>query len=204
MMKKSILLLITILMYVLSATSKNVSEMFLEMPDTMLPYISYDQRVDLVNMKRIDMQTPATVKSVFRSDVSLTMLEDDRLTVGDSLFQYSLIRLMGTEGDSLFCVLCTITSIHTTTTCHIYDSNWNLVKKIDLDDMISHFSNYTEEEAEKLKQIEFPIIEVAIDSDVSILYITVSDPLPYSDEKDKSNVVLQRNVKWDGKSFKET
>ena len=203
MMKKSILSFVLVLMWVSSAMSKNVSDMFIDMPDTVMPYISREQRIDLVNMRRIDTQTPATVKSVFRSDVSLTELADDRLTNEDGSFQYALIRLSGNGADSLFCELCTVQPVYSTTSCHIYDGNWNLVGKIDFDDFVSHFSNYTEEEAERLKLVEFPIVKVTVDSDVSLLHIEVRDPLPYKDENDRNGLILQRNVKWDGESFKE-
>ena len=125
MMKKSILSFVLVLMWGASAMSKNVSDMFIDMPDTVMPYISREQRIDLVNMRRIDTQTPATVKSVFRSDVSLTELADDRLTIEDGSFQYALIRLSGNGADSLFCELCTVQPVYSTTSCHIYDGNWN-------------------------------------------------------------------------------
>ena len=178
--------------------------MFIDMPDTIMPYITHDQRVDMVNMRIIDAQTPATVKSVFRSDVSLTELTNDRLTVECGQFQYTLTRLRGKEdGDTLFCELCTVSSVRATTSCHIYDSHWNYVRSIDFADLVSHLSCYTDEEAERLRQIDFPVVEVTVDGDVSILFLDVRDPLPYKDEKGKNDVLLQRNVKWDGESFKE-
>ena len=184
--------------------AKNMANMFLTMPDTLMPYIAKEQRVDLINMKNIDPSTPAKLSTIFKNDIEINTLSDSRIEFTVGKLHYDIVRLSGKETDSLYCMLCTVPTPLQETTCTVYDKDWKLLYHLDFEKEIKNALNKNKNDICAFEKMELPIIKVELNNDDISLDVEIKDGLPLKDsDSDKYAAVLQRKLKWNGESFKE-
>lgn len=81
----------------------NVGEMFVAMPDSVIPYINKELRQDLVNMKNIDPETNASLATMFKSKIVLKNISDNMLTFDIGSVGFEMARLKSSDnGDSIY------------------------------------------------------------------------------------------------------
>lgn len=89
----------------------NMRDLFREMPDSLLPYLTHNNRLDLMDF--IDSKMKAEVKNAFDGTTEMTCLSDDSLTIRlneASAVDMRLMQLDGTEADSCRHVICVVWS----------------------------------------------------------------------------------------------
>lgn len=203
-MKLKVVFIVFFSLYLLNVGAKSVAEMFESMPDSLMPYVSNEQRVDLVNMKNIDPTTPAKLNTMLKADIVMDSLSEDRMKIIAGTVRYDMIRLqMNGRSDSIYCVLCTVSTPVKETTCTLYDDAWNVVGYIDLCDVVKRSFEGNVGDMQTFEKMEIPAVEALMENDNMTLSIELRDALPLKEENNDRNVVLQRKLKWNGKSFKE-
>ena len=114
----------------------NVGEMFVSMPDSVIPYINKELRQDLVNMKNIDPETNASLATMFKSKIVLKNISDNMLTFDIGSVGFEMARLKSSDnGDSIYCLLRTVATPEKETYIYLYDKDWNLLRQLDYGDM---------------------------------------------------------------------
>lgn len=201
-MRQIVIYIIVFLLSTLKINAKNMADMFLTMPDTLMPYIEKEQRVDLINMKNIDPSTSAKLSTIFKNDIEINTLSDSRIEITVGKLHYDIVRLSSKETDSLYCMLCTVHTPLQQTTCTVYDKEWKLLYQLDFEKEIKSALNKNENDICLFEKMELPIIKAKLNDDNISLDIEIKDGLPLKDN-DKNEAVLQRKLKWNKESFKE-
>lgn len=187
--------------------AKSVGEMFISMPDSMIPYVSKEQRQDLVNMKNIDPGTDATLTTMFKSNVVLKYLSEERMTFEVGTLCYEIGRLYSNIlGDSVYCMLNTLQTPEKETLAHIYNKEWKKISDLSFDSLVNMEKPDTMQSElylEALSLIEYPVVEAYFDDGPSAICLKCNFPMVNESEKKKLEAfVLQRKLKWNGESFK--
>ncbi len=184
--------------------ANGVDSLFVSMPDSLFPYLPSAQRVELVNLKRVDTSTSAVLRSPLDCEVALRYVDDNRITL--ALDSTVIIELsMQNVGDkNLCCVLRTVPTPEPHTSATLYDEDWKQIKQIDLDS-ISFLERPDTMSVERYKElcklIEFPLVEAHFE-DASTIILKQNVPLVSKKERDSlAAIIVQRKAKWKGHKF---
>lgn len=197
--------MVSLLVSVLSAKAQTADVMFVNMPDSIFPYLTKDQRQELVSLRNVDASTPAVLRSALNCSVSMTYLDAERLTVEvDSTVVMEIARQPVSGADSVFCMLTTVATPERDTQADIYDKDWNRAGEVPLADisLVQRPDTMGENAFSELtKLIEIKIVEAHF-VDASTIAVKQNVPLVSRDERKRLDAILvERKLKWDGKSF---
>ena len=176
MCKKIITFILSVVM--VSANAQTVGDMFMSMPDSLFPYLTQEQRVELVKLKQVDTSTSAVLRSVFNCSVSLDSLEAACMTVNiDSTMTVEMARLATVSGDSLYCLLQTVSAPERETVASIYNKVWEKVSAVDWTDvpLLNRPDTMSGQEfANRTSLIEFRMVEARLENaDTIVLKLNV-------------------------------
>lgn len=204
MCKKIITFILSIVM--VSANAQTVGDMFVSMPDSLFPYLTQEQRVELVKLKQVDTSTSAVLRSAFNCSVSLDSLEAARMTVNtDSTMTMEMARLATVSGDSLYCLLQTVSAPERETVAAIYNMVWKKVSDVDWTDvpLLNRPDTMSEKEfANRTSLIEFRMVEARLENaDTIVLRLNVP-MLSKEDKRLLRDILVQRRMRWDGERYR--
>ena len=179
--------------------SLTVSEIFCSMPDSIMPYMHPSQRKELIDIKRIEPDSIASCNTTL-GIVSLTRLSDDILTL--KLSDNSRIEI-GRLDDDHFLFITTYGAPLQESRCTVYNKDWSDKRTLNLEEFdIPTPTDSTETIEEIVSNAEFILVSATITDNPQELCIRYNIPLMYSDDKQTyEKHRLQRNVKWNGKTF---
>ena len=204
MCKKIITFILSIVM--VSANAQTVGDMFVSMPDSLFPYLTQEQRVELVKLKQVDTSTSAVLRSAFNCSVSLDSLEAARMTVNiDSTMTMEMARLATVSGDTLYCLLQTVSAPERETVATIYNMVWKKVSDVDWTDvpLLNRPDTMSEKEfANRTSLIEFRMVEARLENaDTIVLRLNVP-MLSKEDKRLLRDILVQRRMRWDGERYR--
>lgn len=206
-MKKNVLLitLINILMTT-GINAQSLRQMWLAMPDSLTPYLNQNQRSMLLDY--YEMGGDKEIKNAFEGISRIDTLARDFISVQlSNAVSLQIAMLPNETGDSLACVVRTFQSPARESEVSIYSHNWELIQQvsIDSDSLFSCPDTMSTVRFVELKDLLKPRMTYATYSPVdNMLTFCLSIPFIFSDDKEElKNILLQRNLKWDGKMFKE-
>lgn len=188
-------------LFVIKAEAQTVTDMFIDMPDSIIPYIDSKQRKELVELKQMEPDSSATIGNNL-GKIKLTRLSDYILTL--QLSECNTIEL-GKLEDNKFVFIKTYGAPLQESLCCIIDNKWRKIKMVDFSDInfIQESDSIPElEQREMMQLLEFSLISASIATIPDKLIIKLNTPLVTTEEKKKFDaIILQRNVKWNGKTF---
>jgi hypothetical protein len=188
-------------LFVIKAEAQTVTDMFIDMPDSIIPYIDSKQRKELVELKQMEPDSTATIGNNL-GKIKLTRLSDSILTL--KLSECNTIEL-GKLEDNKFVFIKTYGAPLQESLCCIIDNKWRKNKMVDFSDInfIQESDSIPElEQREMMRLLEFSLISASIATIPDELIIKLNTPLVTTEEKKKFDAItLQRNVKWNGKTF---
>ena len=204
MCKKIITFILSVVM--VSANAQTVGDMFMSMPDSLFPYLTQEQRVELVKLQQVDTSTSAVLRSVFNSSVSLDSLEAACMTVNiDSTMTVAMARLATVSGDSLYCLLQTVSAPERETVASIYNKVWEKVSDVDWTDvpLLNRPDTMSDKEfANRTSLIEFRMVEARLENaDTIVLKLNVP-MLSSEDKRLLRDILVQRRMRWDGEKYR--
>lgn len=204
MCKKIITFILSVVM--VSANAQTVGDMFMSMPDSLFPYLTQEQRVELVKLKQVDTSTSAVLRSVFNCSVSLDSLGAACMTVNiDSTMTVEMARLATVSGDSLYCLLQTVSAPERETVASIYNKVWEKVSDVDWTDvpLLNRPDTMSDKEfANRTSLIEFRMVEARLENaDTIVLKLNVP-MLSSEDKRLLRDILVQRRMRWDGEKFR--
>lgn len=204
MCKKIITFILSVVM--VSANAQTVGDMFMSMPDSLFPYLTQEQRVELVKLKQVDTSTSAVLRSVFNCTVSLDSLEAACMTVNiDSTMTIEMARLATVSGDSLYCLLQTVSAPERETVASIYNKVWEKVSDVDWTDvpLLNRPDTMSDKEfANRTSLIEFRMVEARLENaDTIVLKLNVP-MLSSEDKRLLRDILVQRRMRWDGEKYR--
>jgi len=206
MRKLSFTLLLALASICVSA--KSVRELFVSMPNEMIPYLNENMRTQLVdfanNILRSDVINQlgdTTIMHELTDDfVSLTLSPASKMQIK---------RLPSTDGDSIVCVVQTYFGPCAESNVTLFTQNWQKIDDINdalkkhIPSMIVRPDTMSVERFDYLRKcIEPVMMQAELKQSSSDLVLSLSAPLLFRDDKNSAkSLFLQRNLKWNGKSF---
>jgi len=188
-------------LFVIKAEAQTVTDMFIDMPDSIIPYIGSKQRKELVELKQMEPDSTATIGNNL-GKIKLTRLSDSILTL--QLSECNTIEL-GKLEDNKFVFIKTYGAPLQESLCCIIDNKWRKIKMVDFSDInfIQESDSIPElEQREMMRLLEFSLISASIATIPDELIIKLNTPLVTTEEKKKFDaIILQRNAKWNGETF---
>lgn len=189
-----------------SVNAQSVDVMFVNIPDSVFPYLVKEQRQELVNLRHVDASTPAVLHSAFNCDVAMTYLEAERLTIEiDSTVMVEMARLPSAGADSVYCMLATVATPEKETQAYIYNKEWHKIEDVHLCEMnfVQRPDTMNEETFSEInKLIEFPIAEAHF-IDATAIVVRLNVPLLSKEERKRLDAILtETRLRWNGNAFR--
>lgn len=201
-MRKTLLILI----FMLAAATVDVSaqtmrDLFVAMPDTILPHLTVNNRLDCIDF--LDANMEARVRNRFDSYSELLALSDDYLLLRTSASGTMQVKLLPSDGDTIICVVNTLSAEASDSRINFYNSDWTAVgERFDMPE-ISRFFIPGDSAAYFIERADIYLVELKVSSengDITAEY-TLPGYLP-NDEARKMSAHLRRLVyRWNGERY---
>lgn len=209
---------ILILLFVVFATvgqAKTMREMLVAMPDSVVPYLNKNMRLELVEL--MDMHVTPEVKNSLAGVSKIDTLTADylQLTLNKVTTLEMKLLARGENGDSLLCMIKTVAAPEKESEISFFSQQW---EPLDLHGMfdgkdlgaltetlLAKPDTMSAERYQELKAMVEPRMVYATFSEIGN-DVVFNLSLPLLVEEDKMAVkaiLLQRKFKWDGITFKE-
>lgn len=177
------------LIFSTNSLAQSISEDFIRMPDEILPYLPETQRKELVELKKMEPDTIASINSAF-GKVELTRLTDDILSI--NLSEHNILEVGRISNDTIL-VIKTYGAPLQESVCSLYNNVWEHIKTFDLSKV--KFEGFDD-------IIEFPLVSASMTSSPKELLLKLNVPIITKEEKELIKPeVVQRNVKWTDATF---
>ena len=209
---------ILILLFVVFATvgqAKTMREMLVAMPDSVVPYLNKNMRLELVEL--MDMHVTPEVKNSLAGVSKIDTLTADylQLTLNKVTTLEMKLLARGENGDSLLCMIKTVAAPEKESEISFFSQQW---EPLDLHGMfdgkdlgaltetlLAKPDTMSAERYQELKAMVEPRMVYATFSEIGN-DVVFNLSLPLLVEEDKMAVkaiLLQRKFKWNGITFKE-
>lgn len=193
----------------LSVSARSIRQMWLAMPDSVLPYFNANLRQECVDF--VDMKVKADVKNLLNGNSRMDTLSTDylHLTLNESA-TLEMKMLPSPSGDSLLCLVKTLAAPEKESEIRFYDSAWHplpLAGKLPVvktEDFLSRPDTMSTSRFADLKTMVEPfMVGASLSPGDDSVALTLALPLVSSDEKTALRAItVQRKFKWNGESFK--
>ena len=180
------------------------------MPDSLLPYLDKSKRAQLLELN--DDRMPAEADNKLQGTSRLDTLLQNFLQVSASESMVLQMKLLpcqsaeGQEADSVLCLVQTLKGPCPESRVRLFSRSWELLSDTCYRDkklLVRPDTISAERFAELLESISLVVWKSELLSDADELVLTPSLPLLFVEEKEKMKpLLLQRNLKWNGKTFK--
>ena len=211
-MKKLLLALVCVLGAMTStAQTTDIRELFKQMPDSIFPYLTLNNRLDCIDFKESNME--ARVANSFSGQTRMEVLNEHFISMWMNNAVTMQMRVLPTASpvDDVKAVICMVTTYGTKmkeSTIRFFSCKWNPLPTdsyvtLNASRLIRQPENMTDSRYDELSRLLQPYMVVAkLSEDTDELMLTVSnDALDKKEQTETDEVILQINLKWNGKSF---
>jgi len=212
-MKKLLLALVCMSGFLTStAQTTDIRELFKQMPDSLFPYLTLNNRLDCIDFKESNME--ARVANSFSGQTRMEVLNEHFISMWMNNAVTMQMRVLPTTSpvDDVKAVICMVTTYGTTvkeSTIRFFSCKWKPLQtqsyvNIDASMLLMQPGYMPDERFEELCNKLQPYLIVAeLSKDVDELMLTISNAA--LDEEERVNteeIIMQINLKWNKNSFK--
>lgn len=208
-MTRLILLCIFTLCATANAQGIEMREVFKQMPDSLVPALTLNNRLDMIDF--IDSNMEADVKNKLDEHSKLTVLTDNYLHLDISEVSTIELRLLPTSTalpDSSNAVVCMVQTLNVEngeSVVELYTSKWRKLRTVTLQpaQIVLPDTMNAERKGEILSLTELMMCTATLSPTQETL--TVSPTLPLISAEDKAAIepyIRPLTLKWDGLNFK--
>lgn len=195
-----------------SSAGVTMKDMFTSMPDSLIPYLSKNNRLDCIDFKISCME--AVVKNNFEENSTLDTLTNDYLLMDLNESAQLEMKLLpsAVPGDSSFvlCQIITVKAPEAESHISFYTVDWKELDGKDLlivpsfDAFWTKPDTMTTERFNTLRKYVDPMmVSASLSSHDNSITFTLAKPLLSNEEKKQlEGVCLQKKLFWNGKIFK--
>lgn len=186
-----------------SAQAQDLRALFIEMPDTLLPLLTDNDRRDMIDFWDARMSTSVVNRLDGKSRI--TALTDDFLSVELSRSSSMQIKMLNVEGgDTLLCIVNTVGAEAYDSRIHFYNSRWERVDglKFAMPSIVDFF--FPSDSVDKALAVsDIYLVKLSLSADSDSLKAEYTMPL-YMSRSDSARVAPQLRplyYRWTGKRF---
>lgn len=186
-----------------SAQAQDLRTLFIEMPDTLLPLLTDNDRRDMIDFWDARMSTSVVNRLDGKSRI--TALSDDFLSVELSRSSSMQIKMLNVEGgDTLLCIVNTVGAEAYDSRIHFYNSRWERVDglKFAMPSIVDFFLP-SDSVDKALAVSDIYLVKLSLSADSDSLKAEYTMPL-YMSRSDSARVAPQLrplHYRWTGKRF---
>lgn len=213
---KKLLILISVVFSGIHIHTQNVTmrEVFIAMPDSLLPYLSHNNKLDLVDFIESNMNSEIT--NEFDNKTQIDTLTSDYLRLWSSpasLIEMKLlpyIAVIPTDSvNQILCVVETLGEEPAESVIRFYTPRWTPIQIEDplqglADKLIARPDTMPQEHFDILGSMTSPpMIVCTLSADCNCLSVRLSIPMLSTEEKKSvTSLLSQKDLKWNGRKFK--
>ena len=186
-----------------SAQAQDLRALFIEMPDTLLPLLTDNDRRDMIDFW--DARMSASVVNRLDGKSRITALTDDFLSVELSRSSSMQIKMLNVEGGgTLLCIVNTVGAEAYDSRIHFYNSRWERVDglKFAMPSIVDFFLP-SDSVDKALAVSDIYLVKLSLSADSDSLKAEYTMPL-YMSRSDSARVAPQLRplfYRWTGKRF---
>ncbi|MGN0282058.1 MAG: DUF3256 family protein [Prevotella sp.] len=160
-----------------TGNNEKMGDLFATMPDSLMPYLSSNNRLDLIDFANAGMKSE--VENLFSGTTKLETLTDNYMKILLNEFTSVEMKLLPTDSilaDSTSCVIYCVTTYHTDNSRHSvitkYSSRWNRLScSLDL----ARYKNDLVERQPTTTDDEWQVVQSALESSAVIATLSEKD-----------------------------
>mgnify|MGYP003458050201 CR=1 FL=1 len=210
---KFILTVVLSITFLSSYGSVKMTDVFVNMPDSLIPYLTKNNRLDCIDFKASKMS--AIVKNVFDENSELITIADDYLDMQLSEcvhLEMKLLPYISKDGDStqIICQILTYYGPEAESNITFYTTEW---KELNVSDYLAipSFDNFwikpdtmTTARYNTIRSFIDPVMMKASlsEKDYSMTFSLGKPLLSKEDKKELEGICIPKEIKWNGKIFK--
>lgn len=205
---KRIIVALMMSVVLVSAKSADIKNLFVEMPDSIMPLLVKNNRLDMLDYMDIGMS--AKVKNKLGGESEMTLLKDDMISISmTDVTEYDIKLFYGKDSLVTIAVIETVKGGYSDSNISFYNTKWeklnttNLIKMPVLEDFINKKSLRNEENKKLLDELIYRMFVVDVAPDTNTLSVVFSSA-EYIIDKDVRNSIFARYsiiYRWNGKKF---
>lgn len=206
-MKKILMLFIAVALS-LSVSAKSMREVWISMPDSIIPYLDKNLRMELIDF--IDMKVKAEVKNKLDENTVIDVFTDNYVSIrlnGSSQMQIKL--LPSKVGDSLLCMVRTFNGPEQESEIEFYSQGWKRLDSYNIDlnkfipSMVVKPDTMSQSKFDELREKMYPVmVNATLLQNEDYLILQLTSPILFKDEKMQLKpILLQRKLKWNSERF---
>ncbi|PTL25053.1 hypothetical protein C3V39_10030 [Prevotella sp. oral taxon 820] len=183
--------------------AKSMKDLWLTMPDSIIPYLNANDRLQFIDYN--DLHVQATVTNKLQGECKMDTLTSNYVHVSLTPCSSIEMRLLPyANNDSILCVVKTYGDENKESQIYFYDQNWTLlpinVAQISSPSVTeSKLTSFTNDST----YISDPVMiwmSLDINDDILVIHRSVT-MVTNTEKKDINTNLLQTTIKWNGKTF---
>lgn len=194
-----------------TAQTTDIRELFKQMPDSIFPYLTLNNRLDCIDFKESNME--ARVANSFSGQTRMEVLNEHFISMWMNNAVTMQMRVLPTTSsvDDVKAVICMVTTYGTTvkeSTVRFFSCKWRPLKtesyvSMNANELMQQPNNMPDERFQELSRLLEPYLIVAkLSEDVDELMLTLSnEALEEENRAETDEIIMQINLKWSGKKF---
>ena len=212
-MKKVLFTLLVSVFGIMASTAQttDIRELFKQMPDSIFPYLTLNNRLDCIDFKESNME--ARVANSFSGQTRMEVLNEHFISMWMNNAVTMQMRVLPTTSsvDDVKAVICMVTTYGTTvkeSTVRFFSCKWRPLKtesyvSMNANELMQQPNNMPDERFQELSRLLEPYLIVAkLSEDVDELMPTLSnEALDEENRAETDEIIMQINLKWSGKKF---
>ena len=212
-MKKVLFTLLVCAFGIMASTAQttDIRELFKQMPDSIFPYLTLNNRLDCIDFKDSNME--ARVANSFSGQTRMEVLNEHFISMWMNNAVTMQMRVLPTTSsvDDVKAVICMVTTYGTTvkeSTVRFFSCKWRPLNtesyvSMNANELMQQPNNMPDERFQELSRLLEPYLIVAkLSEDVDELMLTLSnEALDEENRAETDEVIMQINLKWSGKKF---
>lgn len=205
---KRIIVALMMSVVLVSAKSADIKNLFVEMPDSIMPLLVKNNRLDMLDYMDIGMS--AKVKNKLGGESEMTLLKDDMISISmTDVTEYDIKLFYGKDSLVTIAVIETVKGGYSDSNISFYNTKWeklnttNLIKMPVLEDFINKKSLRNEENKKLLDELIYRMFVVDVAPDTNTLSVAFSSAEYIIDEDVRNSIFARYSIiyRWNGNKF---
>ncbi len=205
---KYILLLFS-LMFSMQISAQSVSDLWISMPGKMTPYLSLNQKKEMVECYKAGVDTKVVNQLKGNTLIDTLSVDYAKIVMSES-YGLQMVRLPQENADSIICLVHSYKAPAVQSRVEFYDKDWKQIPaedkmpKLEFSSMLVRPDTMTVDRYNELVSLLSPeLISMEYNPNLKKLELSVSKPLATKEEeKNLQSVISKKLLIWNGVMFK--
>lgn len=208
-MKKFSAIILCLFLAVAGGQAQNMGKYFVSMPDSMMPYLSKEQRKELMDYDKMSIKS--VVVNSMGDTTKVDTITNDFMQIRCNSSRKLQMKVLPqrNQADSIICLVNTYYGPAAESVIEYYDTKWNRKegafsnRPITINSLMQKPDTMDESTYDELKAYFDPmLVEMSLSPSDRSLTFGLSVPMSIREKREQLNsIILQRKLNWNGINF---